>query len=313
LKKVAVVGSLNIDHVLMARNLPDRGETIISDSYQLKCGGKGANQAAAIGRLGVEVSMIGKVGGDEAGKMQLESLGGSGVDTGGVIVDQDQKTGAAFITVEETGENTIVLYPGTNGQLTFEDIKLKKDFILNSDAVVLQMEIPVETNMEVIKFSKENDKKIILSLAPAMEIDREVLSMVDYLMVNEVEIRFLCGIEFDIKNINKSIEGLRKTFKNNLIVTLGEGGSVLVESSGKIFSRPVYKVDAVDSTGAGDAFTGGFILGLSQEFTSRECLEIGNAAGAYSVTRLGAQPSLPFRSDLVRFLSEKGSEVKIKG
>jgi ribokinase len=278
----------------------------------LKCGGKGANQAAAIGRLGIEVSMIGKVGGDEAGKMQMESLGGSGVDTGGIIVDQDHKTGAAFITVEETGENNIVLYPGTNGQLTFEDIELKKDFILNSDAVVLQMEIPVETNMEVIRFSKENDKKIILSLAPAMEIDREVLSMVDYLMVNEVEIRFLCGKEFDIKNINRSIEELRKTFKNNLIVTLGEGGSFLIESSGKIYNHPVYKVKAVDSTGAGDAFTGGFILGLSQGFTPPECLEIGNAAGAYSVTRLGAQPSLPFRSDLVRFLSEKGATVKIK-
>lgn len=312
MKKVTVVGSLNIDHVLKVRNLPDRGETIISDSYQLKCGGKGANQAAAIGRLGVEVSMIGKIGDDEAGKMQLESLEGSGVDTSGIIVDQDHKTGAAFITVEETGENTIVLHPGTNGQLTFEDIRLKKDIILNSDAVVLQMEIPVETNMEVIKFSKENDKKIILSLAPAMEIDREVLGMVDYLMVNEVEIRFLCGIEFDINNINKSIEGLRKDFKNNLIVTLGEGGSVLVESSGKTFSHPAYKVNAVDSTGAGDAFTGGFILGLSQGFTPPDCLEIGNAAGAYSVTRLGAQPSLPFRSDLINLLSDKGSATIIR-
>jgi ribokinase len=106
---------------------------------------------------------------------------------------------------------------------------------------------------------------------------------------------------------------LRKTFKNNLIVTLGEGGSVLVDSSGKIYSHPVYKVSAVDSTGAGDAFTGGFILGLSQGLTPPECLEIGNAAGAYSVTKLGAQPSLPFRSDLIRFLSEKGSGVLIKG
>ena len=129
MKKVTVIGSLNIDHVLKVRNLPDRGETIISGSYQLKCGGKGANQAAAIGRLGVEVNMIGKIGGDEAGRMQLESLDHSGVYTDGVIINKDQKTGAAFITVEETGENTIVLYPGTNGQLMIEDIEQKKNLI----------------------------------------------------------------------------------------------------------------------------------------------------------------------------------------
>jgi ribokinase len=313
LKKVTVIGSLNIDHVLKVRNLPDRGETIISGSYQLKCGGKGANQAAAIGRLGVEVNMIGKIGGDEAGRMQLESLGSSGVDTGGIIISKDQKTGAAFITVEETGENTIVLYPGTNGQLMIGDIEQKKNLILDSDAVVLQMEVPVETNMEVIKFSKENSKKIILSLAPAMEIDRKVLGMVDYLLVNEVEIKFLCGTEFDLENIGKSIMELRKTYKNNIIVTLGESGSILIEGSGKVHRQPAYRVSAVDSTGAGDAFTGGFILGLSMGFSLPECIEIGNAAGAFSVTRLGAQPSLPFREDLEKFLSEKGSGIKLSG
>ena len=117
-----------------------------------------------------------------------------------------------------------------------------------------------------------------------MEIDRKVLGMVDYLLVNEVEIKFLCGTEFDLENIGKSIMELRKTYKNNIIVTLGESGSIMIEASGKVHRQPAYRVTAVDSTGAGDAFTGGFILGLSMGLSLPECIEIGNAAGAFSVT-----------------------------
>ena len=311
MKKITVVGSLNIDHVLKVKDLPARGETISSESYQLKCGGKGANQAAAIGRLGAETSMIGKIGDDEAGIMQMESLKKSGVDISGLLVDKDQKTGAAFITVDDKGENTIVLFSGTNGLFTKEDVETRKHLIMDSDAVVLQMEIPLETTCYVIKFAHKENKKIILTLAPAMKIDPIILGMVDFLMVNEVEVKFLSGVEFNIKDIDNSIVRLRKFFKNNIVVTLGEMGSVLIDKHENIHVRPAYRVDAVDSTAAGDAFTGGFLMGLTEEYSLSECVEIGNAAGAISVTRLGAQPSLPFRDDIVKFLSKNNSKINL--
>ncbi len=311
MKKIAVIGSLNIDHVLKTRDLPSRGETIISESYQLKCGGKGANQAASIARLGVSVSMIGKIGEDEAGAMQMKSLERSGVNTDGIIIDNDQKTGAAFITIDNKGNNTIVLFSGTNGLFTIDDVEQKKHIILDSDAVVLQMEIPVETTSHVIRLANENNKKIILSLAPAMKIDLSVLGMVDFLMVNEVEIKFLSGTGFNIKDIGDSIARLRKFYKNNIVVTLGEMGSVLVDRNENIHMSPAYKVNPVDSTAAGDAFTGGFIMGQTEDHPLPDCMEIGNAAGAIAVTSLGAQQSLPFRDDLIEFLLKNNSKIKL--
>ncbi len=311
MKKIAVIGSLNIDHVLKTRDLPSRGETIISKSYQLKCGGKGANQAASIARLGVSVSMIGKIGEDEAGAMQMKSLERSGVNTDGIIIDKDQKTGAAFITIDNKGNNTIVLFSGTNGLFTIDDVEQKKHIILDSDAVVLQMEIPVETTSHVIRLANENNKKIILSLAPAMKIDLSVLGMVDFLMVNEVEIKFLSGTGFNIEDIGDSIARLRKFYKNNIVVTLGEMGSVLVDRNENIHMSPAYKVNPVDSTAAGDAFTGGFIMGQTEGHPLPDCMEIGNAAGAIAVTSLGAQQSLPFRDDLIEFLSKNNSKIKL--
>ena len=310
MKKIAVVGSLNIDHVLKVKELPSRGETIISESYQLKCGGKGANQAASIGRLGMEVVMIGKIGNDEAGNMQIDSLNTSQVNTNGIIIEKNQKTGAAFITVNEASDNNIVLFSGANGNLNNDDIDLKKKYILDSDAVVLQMEIPVETTGRVINFAYENKKKIILSLAPARELDRRILGKVDFLMVNEVEIQFLCGTKFNINNINDSIVSLRRYFKNNIIITLGEMGSVLIDSNDTLYRCPAYRVKAIDSTAAGDAFTGGFIFGLVESLSLRKCLEIGNAAGALTVTKMGAQPSLPFRDELIKFLAGNNSKIE---
>ncbi len=306
-KKVTVIGSLNIDHVFEVRKLPFKGETIISKSYQLRCGGKGANQAAAIGRLGATVTMIGKLGDDEASRMQISSLRSSKVNTSGIIIDKGQKTGAAFVTVDEKGNNTIVLYPGINRMLTTVDIDLKKQLILDSDIVVLQMEIPVKTNCHVIRFAAKNNKKIILNLAPAIEIDKTILGMVDFLIVNDIEIKFLCKTEFDTKNIKSSIAVLRKFYKNNIVITLGKLGSVLLDSNDNVYSRPAYNIEAIDTTAAGDAFIGGFVKGLIEGFSFKDCLSVGNATAAISVTKLGAQFSLPFKEDLDDFLIKNNS------
>ena len=307
MKKITVVGSLNIDHVLKVNDLPAKGETLSSNSYELKCGGKGANQAVAIGRLGLDIAMIGKVGDDESGKMQMESLSGAGVETGGIITAGQEKTGAAFITVDSGGNNTIVLYPGANGNLAVKDLESKKKYLLESDIVVLQMEIPTETNCHIIDFAYKNNKLIILNLAPAMDLDRQVLKKIDYLIVNEVEVRYLTGIEFEVERAEDSMIKLRKFFKNNALVTLGEEGTVLLTDSGKIFHYPAFPVDPVDSTAAGDAFTGGFIMGLVEGKNIGECIILGNGAGAISVTRPGAQPSLANREELSNFLSSRAS------
>ena len=311
MKKVTVVGSLNIDHVLKVNVLPLRGETLISDSYDISGGGKGANQAIAIGRLGVFVNMIGKVGGDVFGKMLIKNLIESGVRTEGVIVDKGQRTGAAFITVDRNGSNTIVVAPGANQRLTTDDIRTKESQILESDVMVLQMEIPKDTVSYVIDFSKDTNKLVILNFAPAVDIDIDVLEKVDYLVMNEIEVKYLTGIAFDFRDIDVSVRKLRKLFNKNVVITLGDKGAVLITLKNEILKIPAYKIKPIDSTGAGDAFIGGFILGLVTKKSIEDCIVIGNAAGALSVTKLGAQSSLPYKNELDNFLKSHGSKSSI--
>jgi len=305
MKKVTVVGSLNIDHVFKVNALPLRGETLISDSYDISGGGKGANQAIAIGRLGVFVNMIGKVGGDVFGEILIKNLIESGVGTEGVIVDKSQRTGAAFITVGKDGNNTIVVAPGANQRLTIDDIRTKESQIFKSDVVVLQMEIPKDTISYVIDFSKDSNKLVILNFAPAIDIDMNLLEKVEYLIMNEIEIAQLTGVTAISKNINKAIKKLRNYYSNNIIITLGENGSIYIVNNDKIIKVPSYDVKSVDSTGAGDAFIGGFVLGLIEGRNIKECVMWGNAAGSITTTKLGAQSSFPDKEELFFFLKSK--------
>lgn len=304
--KVTVIGSLNVDHILKVNSLPFKGETIISESYDLIEGGKGANQAVAIGRMGVDVEIIGKIGEDEPGRILVKSLERSNVSTNGLLISKYKKTGAAFITVDKNGNNTIVVNPGANHDLTNKDIVKKESQILESDIVVLQMEIPIDIVSFVIDFAKKNNKSIVLNYAPALELDKEVLAKVDYLVLNEIEFQFLTGEVFKFKNLVKSINKIREFYNNNLIVTLGREGSVLFNNKYGLVRVPAYKVKAVDTTGAGDAFMGGFILGIVEDKNIADCVKLGNASGAISVKKLGAQPSLPYRRELKIFLSNYG-------
>lgn len=311
MKKVTVVGSLNIDHVLKVNTLPLRGETLISNGYDMSGGGKGANQAIAIARLGIFVNMIGKVGGDIFGEILIKNLTESGVKMKGVIVDKSQRTGAAFITVDRDGANTIVVVPGANQRLTADDIRTKRSQILESNIVVLQMEIPTDIISYVISFAKKLGKLIILNYAPAVNIDMNILEKVDYLIMNEIEIKYLTGISFDFRNIDILVRKLRKFFNKNVVITLGGKGAVLVTLKDEILRVPTYEIESVDSTGAGDAFIGGFILGLVTKKSIEDCIVIGNAAGALSVTKLGAQSSLPYKDELNNFLNSHGNKSSV--
>jgi ribokinase len=304
MSKVTVVGSLNIDHVLKVKRLPLKGESVILDSYDLYNGGKGANQAAAIGKLGIEVHMIGKVGKDDLGNMLIEGLIKSNVNTDGIITDRNEKTGAAFITVDNNGNNTLVVAPGANGKLTIDDINERKEKLQESSIIVMQMEIPADTIYHVISYAKKLGKLVILNYAPAVSIDRNILSYVDYLVVNETEFQSLAQADFNSDILNFSLKKIREFFGNILIITLGEKGSVFITKDNGILEVPGYKVKSIDSTGAGDAFIWGLVFGLVRGESVEESIKLGNASGAISATRPGAQSSLPYRNELYDFLKQ---------
>ena len=302
MNSVVVVGSLNIDHVLKVKELPLKGETIISESYELHEGGKGANQAVAIGRMGINVCMIGKIGKDIYGNMLLESLEISNVRTEGVIVDKKFRTGIALITIDRKGNNTITLYQGANKGLKINDILKNKKVIKECDIIVLQQEIPKNVVQFTIDIAKEFNKIIILNFAPAVELSKDSIKKVDFLILNESEISKLTGIKCNERNVEEPIAQLKKFFKNNIIVTLGEYGSAYMTSFGDYYRIPPIRVNSVDSTGAGDAFIGGFVYGLVQKKKIYNCVTLGNIAGALSVKKVGAQASLPHENELKNFL-----------
>ena len=264
MKKVAVIGSINIDHILQVEKLPILGETISSNNYILLEGGKGANQAAAMGKLGLEVHMFGKIGNDGYGQLSINSLNNANVNTEGIIIDNCNKTGSAFITIDNNGNNTIVLTPGANGSLDLKEIKKMENLIFDQNIVLLQMEIPKDIVTHIINRSRKLNKLLLLNLSPAMNIDNFILNKVDYLVLNESEMEFLTQIKYSSNNLDIQIKKLRRYFYNNLIITLGPDGAAYSIKNKKFELVPTFDVLSLDKTAAGDAFIGGFVYGLSK-------------------------------------------------
>lgn len=314
MKSVSVVGSLNIDHILTVEKLPSFGETISSINYELAEGGKGSNQAAALGKLGLEVSMFGKVGNDEFGHLLIKSLKKSNVNTDDLIIDSTEKTGSAFITVDKNGNNTIVLNPGANGSLSLQDIKKFENSIFKNDILLLQMEIPKELVIYLINKARKLEKTILLNLAPAKNLDIKTLNKLDYLIINESEMEFLTNIEFLEHNLDIEINKLRKFYHNNLIITLGPMGAAYSIDNRGFEVIPTFDVFTIDKTAAGDAFIGGFIYGLVNNIDIKTCVNLGNANGSLSTTIRGAQKSLPDKNTFYNFLVKnnfKTSDFKL--
>jgi len=308
IENIAVVGSINIDHVLKVAMFPKLGETIIAKSYELIEGGKGANQAASMGKLGMNVQMFGKVGDDIYGKLVMESLKKCNVNIENVIIDKTNSTGSAFIIVDKVGNNTIVVTPGANGTLSLKDVDSFEMKILKNDIIVLQMEIPEAIVSHIVNMAKESNKIVILNLAPALNMKNNILNKVNFLILNESELEFLTKVKCSIQNIKLAIKKIREFYHNKLIITLGLDGAAYSISNNDFKIIPTFDVATVDKTGAGDAFIGGFTLGLVANKNIEDCVAMGNAAGAFSVTILGAQSSLPYKNELEDFLKlkEKG-------
>jgi ribokinase len=301
-----------MDLVVRAPHMPIPGETVIGSDFRTIAGGKGANQAVAAARLGAEVTMIGRVGDDDFGRAQLRNLGELGIDTTYVIVDPEAATGIALITLDASGQNSIVLVPGANMRLTKEDINAAQGAIIQSDVLVLQLESPLEVvtyAIDIVGGVSDTDKaeevKVILNPAPARPIPKETLARLDYLIPNESETALLTGIEVvDINSAKEAAEHLRDEGVGTVILTLGARGAFLASAEESVHV-PGYKVEVVDTTAAGDAFVGGLAVALAQGQRLAGAVRYANAAGALAVTRLGAQPSLPTRQEVEEFMRGK--------
>jgi ribokinase len=291
---ILVIGSLNADLVVRAPRFPGPGETIRGEDLRIIPGGKGANQAVAAARQGLSVAMAGKVGRDSFASLLLDSLQADDVDVAHVK-SEDSATGTATIIVVSNGQNCIVLSPGANARITPADVES-----LNVDArmLILQLEIPLETAVCAAKWGKARGMSVILNPAPACELPNELLSTVDWLVPNETELSLLAG--FPVTERASAREAAARLVERGapcVIVTLGESGAVVV-SGRESFDEDAYRVRAVDTTAAGDAFIGGFASAVLRGLEMREAVKYANASGAAAVTKFGAQPSLPTRREV---------------
>ena len=300
MKKICVIGSLNMDLVVNVDEMPKKGQTLIGSSFKEVPGGKGANQAVAIARLGGDINMIGKVGSDSFGKTLIEQLKNDNVDTEYVQIE-NCASGVAMITVDKNAENSIVVAPGANFRVLEEDIDKCIDGIKKSDIVVLQLETPLNTIKYALEKSKELGKYTILNPAPAVKLGDEIIRNVDLLTPNETELEILSGVKIENEDdIKKAAHVMIEKGVKELIVTLGSKGSLYINEETMNFKKS-YKVEAIDTTAAGDSYTGALAVAFSKNETIEEAMDFASKVGALSVMKEGAQTSLPTLEDVLNF------------
>jgi ribokinase len=299
--KIVVVGSVNTDMVVKGKSLPTPGETVAGGQFVLAGGGKGANQAVAAARLGGQVTLIAKVGQDMFGDQAIAQFQKEGIDTSGILRDPEHATGVALILVDEKGENMISVASGANHAITPTEIEKAAPLIESADLLMLQLEIPVDCARRAAEIASKAGVPVILNPAPASPLEPELLRLVTYLTPNETEAEKLAGLAVrDEETARKAAKFLLDCGVRNVVVTLGAKGSLAVTSEGS-WMVPSYPVKAIDTTAAGDAFNGGLACAVASGKPLVEAVREANLVGALSVTKLGAQPSLPTAEELRNF------------
>lgn len=298
-KRIVVVGSTNMDMVVKTAHIPVPGETVLSGSFFMNPGGKGANQAVTIARLGGDISFISKVGNDVFGKQSAQLFDEEGINTYYLLCDDELPSGVALITVDNSGENSIVVASGANANLLPSDLEGALNEISKADFVLMQLEIPMETIEFVAEYATSKGVKVILDPAPAQELSSKLLGHIDIITPNKTEAEILSGIK--VKNLEHAKKAARIIYKKgvkNVVITMGEWGAIICRE-GKTIMVEAQKVEALDSTAAGDVFNGALAIALSEGKDLEEAVRFACKVAAISVTRMGAQSSIPYRNEIV--------------
>ena len=295
MEKVLVLGSINIDFVSFVSRYPQHGETLISNDFGIFQGGKGANQAIALAKLDIPTLMLGKVGKDVLSDFALSSLQENRVDTTGIAKSQKNSTGSASIWVNAQGQNSIVIYPGANGEVDEDFIIQHEKFFNDTSWLLTQFEVPLKSILLALKFAKKYGLKTVMDPAPVRKISNDdIWGLVDYLLPNEIELKELTHTE----NILKAIHILKSWGVKEVIVKLGKEGAGY-EDKGKLITFPAVPVEQrVDTTGAGDCFVAGFLYGMIQWGDIPQAIKIANLTASYSIQKKGAAISFPNKSEI---------------
>ncbi|MGR5076489.1 ribokinase [Photobacterium swingsii] len=304
MNKLVVLGSVNADHVLQVASFPRPGETLHGHSYSVIPGGKGANQAVAAARLGADVAFIACVGDDSFGLNIREAFANDGINTDAVLVEENTPTGIAMIQVAATGENSICISAEANACLTPARLAPHHTLITHADTLLMQLETPVETITAAARVAKEANTKVVLNPAPAQTLSDDLLQLVDMITPNETEAELLTGVKVvDMASAQQAADVLHNKGIPTVMITLGSQG-VWISQNGQGEQVTGFRVDAKDTTAAGDTFNGALLTGLQEGKSLNDAIRFAHAAAAISVTRLGAQTSIPHRHEVKRFLLE---------
>jgi ribokinase len=298
--RIVVIGSANTDMVIKTERIPHPGETVIGGEFIMAAGGKGANQAVAAARLGAQVTFIARLGVDVFGDQAVAGYDREGIDTSYIVRDDAVPSGIAMIFVDIRGENSIAVASGANAHLDIQDVDRARDAIVQADVVLVQLEIPLPAVRHALKVARKANVLTILNPAPGQKLDPDLLAMVSILTPNEHEVQMVAGI----LDRDAAVKNLLNVGIDAVLVTLGSAG-VFWSSSQNAKVVPSFGVHAVDTTAAGDAFNGGLACALGQGLSMEEAIRYANAVAAISVTRMGAQPSLPSKDEVSAFLVER--------
>lgn len=312
---ILVVGSFMMDLIASTRRAPNSGETVVGMKFQTAPGGKGANQAVQCARLGASVTMVGKVGNDAFGKIMTDTAAASGVDVSHVLVDPKESSGVGHITLEVTehgAQNRITVCPGANFTMTVEEVAWLKDAIGKYDLIMMQFELPMEVIETVAQWAHDAGVTVMINPAPAAPISNKLLSCATYISPNEHEAAILANHTINVDNgIDfEDVDIVAKAFQargvENLIITLGENGSVIAGSNGIHHTQCVKMPHVADPTAAGDSFVAAFCTGLTAGLSQGQALDFASHTAAITVSRMGAMPSLPTIDEVQSLIQERG-------
>lgn len=299
--KIVVVGSSNTDMVIKLDRLPGPGETLLGGDFIMAAGGKGANQAVAAAKLGGEVTFVARVGADVFGEQAVQGFQKEGINTRFIVEDDANPSGVALIFVDRQGENVIAVASGANGELSEHDVAAAKVEFEGAHVLLLQLEIPVITVGYAAKMATELGVKVILNPAPATALDDSLLRHVTVLTPNESEAEILTEVKVeDEASARQAAQRLLERGVANVIITMGARGALLVTVDQAVMV-PTRKVEAVDTTAAGDAFNGALAVAMTEDKSLEKAVRFANMAGALSATKMGAQPSMPTSVELQAF------------